>query len=92
MDAAEKGKLRRREREKISRENLDDSYIRKLFREKFVRDGVRISSQDIRPECIALHRAVVTFKRACWGRYVDIDLQKQLCQLGRTSEPKTDNS
>ena len=86
MDAVEWGKLRRRQRETTSRENLDDSYIRKLLREKLIRDGFHISSQDIRPEWIALHRAVVTAKRACWGRYVNIDLQKQLCQKGRTSE------
>jgi len=86
MDAAEGGKLRRRQREKTLRENLDETYIRKLLRERFIRDGFRISSQDIRPEWIALHRAVVAAKRACWGRYVDIDLQKQLCQKGRTSE------
>lgn len=65
MKKLEKVKEARRMRERLYRENLADSYIRKLIRASMLKYGIDISSADIPQELIKAKRIAVGARRHC---------------------------
>lgn len=72
MSRSEEQKMRRRERERLARENLSLGYVRKLVRERWERKGTPIASEDIPMALLKATQLSLASKRMCWGRSVVI--------------------
>lgn len=70
MMQSEDQKVRRRERERLARENLSLSYIRKLVKAKWERKGIPIAPDDIPITLLQAEQAVLVIKRLSLGRPV----------------------
>lgn len=73
----EKAKEARRVRDRRARETLADGYIRKLIKEQMRRGSSPVLSKDIPHEYLEFRRAALIFKRAFWGRPVDVPDRKE---------------
>lgn len=70
MKQSEDQKIRRRERERLARENLALGYVRKLVKAKWERKGIPIASEDILISLLQAEQAVLVVKRMNLGRPV----------------------
>jgi hypothetical protein len=70
MKLSDAQKVRRRERERLARENLSLGYVRKLVRAKWKRKGIPIASEDIPIALLQAEQAVLVAKRMSLGRPV----------------------
>jgi hypothetical protein len=70
MKQSEDQKKRRREREKLAREYLSLSYVRKLVKAKWDRKGIPIASEEIPSALLQAEQAVLVAKRMSLGRPV----------------------
>jgi hypothetical protein len=68
MKQLEAQKVRRRERERLARENLSLGYIRKLVKAKWERKGIPIASEEIPIALLQAEQAVLVVKRMSLGR------------------------
>lgn len=72
MKHSDAQKVRRRERERLARENLSLGYVRKLVKAKWERKGIPIAPEDIPIALLQAEQAVLVVKRTCWGRPVGL--------------------
>ena len=70
MSRSEDQKKRRRERERLARENLSLGYVRKLVKAKWERKGIPIASEEIPVALLQAEQAVLAVKRLSLGRPV----------------------
>lgn len=70
MKQSDAQKKRRRERERLARENLSLGYVRKLVKAKWERKGITIASEDIPITLLQAQQAVLVVKRMSLGRPV----------------------
>lgn len=70
MKQSDAQRVRRRERERLARENLSLGYVRKLVKAKWERKGIPIASEDIPITLLQAEQAVLVVKRMSLGRPV----------------------